>query len=177
MAPVIGTPLRKKGFGWPDYGALLDYRIFISAVGLVDFRLALIQGLQGSGRVLESNFATLAAQVPGMNGALINPSIRPRDGLFQNENFSLGDNNGNLAKVLKFSYRPISLNLIVGASLYTGKWDDNAQFDMTMYGFFGNHNSRNWGLKGEQVTGCAVPGGASTGLSTTCKGQQSPYSR
>ncbi len=142
FAPVIPTAIKFDGFGWSDYGLTLNWARAFDDAGVLDIKFSLIQGLQ-SAMVLDSNAVTL--NVP----TAIKPTVRPRDGLLQNENLSLGDNNSNLAMVGKISFGLFALPIDFGVSLYKGAWDDAGQYDISMYGFHFNYIEPDWTIRGE----------------------------
>jgi len=145
LAPVVPVPIEFHGIGWSDAGAMANWNTFIEDVGLLDVKLAVINGLGSESNVLDDNAVQLN------DGAGL-PYVRPRDGLIQNDEASeLIDNNGNKATVVKISFKTLAFPMDAGLSWYRGKWDNNDSKNLEMLGGHFNWLSRNWTFKGEYV--------------------------
>ena len=144
LAPVIPSPPDFVGLGWSDTGVMVNWNREIGELGLVDLKFALIGGLGSDTNVLDDNAVQLAA------GA-VTPTIRPRDGLIQNEQDDVRDNNQGKATLVKLSFVPSAFPLDLGVSWYRGAWDPASTKQLNMWGFHGNWLARNWTVKGEWV--------------------------
>ena len=83
----------------------------------------------------------------------VRPTVRPRDGLIQNEtNNDLQDNNNNKATVVKATFKSLLVPLDFGVSWYRGAWDPASSKQLQMLGGHVNLLARNWTVKGEYVT-------------------------
>jgi hypothetical protein len=157
MAPVIGTPIRPHSFGWSDIGMMVNWARPVSDLGLMDFKVAMITGIQSSTDVLDDNTVVIDSPVMMGGGGMgmmtpMFPTVRPRDGLIQNEAGSWsGTDNGHMATAGKLAFRTLKFPLDVGISFYYGKWDPAAKKSLGMYGFHANWISENWTLRGEWV--------------------------
>ena len=146
MSPVNNVPLSYKEFGWTDTGVMGIWNRQIDPLnGIVDVRFALISGLQSNSGALDDN--TLQLNTQGLS--MMNPIVRPRDGLYSNRSDTFDDNNNNIATTLKISYAPANYPIDTGISWYRGAWDNSGKHDINMYGVHFNYIERNWGLKGE----------------------------
>ncbi|MCH7869449.1 MAG: hypothetical protein IH881_17280 [Myxococcales bacterium] len=145
VVPVIGTPIATSSFGWSDTGFLFNFARSISSFGIIDFKVAMINGIESNAAVLDSNAIVIDA-------GMMTPTVRPRDGLMQNKGPSWKANrNGELAAVGKVSFMTNCFPLDVGFFFYSGKWDPDGKRGLFMYGFHANWISRNWTLRGEWV--------------------------
>ena len=145
VAPVNAVAIDFSGFGWSDAGVVVDWNNELGEWGLFDVKLAVINGLGSSSNVLDDNSVQLAA------GAMT-PTVRPRDGLIQNETANgLRDNNNDKATVVKVSLQSIALLADAGFSWYRGKWNPSGAKDLNMFGGHLNVLQRNWTLKAEYV--------------------------
>jgi len=151
MAPVIQSPPDFNGLGWSDTGILFNWNRETGDVGIVDFKLAVIKGLQSGSAALDGNSSTLDTFIAPM-GTPFQPTVRPRDGLIQNElSSTFDDNNDEPAVTLKLTYRPSAIPLDFGVSWYHGAWDDAGDNNLDMYGFHANYITKRWTLRGEYV--------------------------
>lgn len=151
LTPVVQSPPDYDGLGWSDTGIMLNWSRLVGDSGVVDFKLAIIKGLQSNEDVFDANSARLDTGLTVM-GKPFQPTVRPRDGLAQNEaSNDFHDNNGNKAVVLKSSYSFIAFPLDVGFSWYRGAWDNSGDQFIEMYGPHFNYLARRWTLKGEYV--------------------------
>jgi hypothetical protein len=145
VAPVIGVPILFHGFGWSESGVMGHWNNFVGDIGIVDLKLAVINGLGSDSNVLDDNTVQL-------NAGMMMPHIRPRDGLLQNEETNgLRDNNDDKATVLKLTFKPMDFPVDFGFSWYRGAWDPSGDRDLSMYGGHLNYLEENWTLKGEYV--------------------------
>ncbi len=145
LAPVNAVAIDFSGFGWSDAGVVVDWNNELGEWGLFDAKLAVINGLGSNSNVLDDNSVQLAA------GAMT-PTVRPRDGLIQNETANgLRDNNNDKATVVKVSLQPLALLADAGFSWYRGKWNPSGTKDLNMFGGHLNVLQRNWTLKSEYV--------------------------
>jgi len=163
MAPVVQSPPDFDGIGWSDTGILFNWNRETGDVGILDFKFSIIKGLQSGNGTLDSNSSTLDTFVTPPMGTPFQPTVRPRDGLIQNEPSStFDDNNDEPAVTLKLSYRPSAIPLDFGVSWYHGAWDDDGDNNLDMYGFHANYVTKRWTLRGEYVHAdveqTAVPG-------------------
>ncbi len=146
IAPVIGTPILNHGFGWSDAGAVVDLCCLGTEAGFLNLKLGVMNGLGSDSTVLDDNTVQLA-------GGAATPTVRPRDGLLQNEETTeLTDNNNNKAVVAKLTFMAMTLPFDIGASWYQGKWDNASSKNLEMIGGHLNWLEKNWSLKGEYVT-------------------------
>ncbi len=197
LAPVNGIALKFHGFGWSDAGAVVNWNSLLGDVGILDFKLAVINGLGSDSNVLDANTIQLDApmmmmgdgqmgdgqmgdgqmegsQMEGsqMGGSQMEsgqmesgqmgdgqmqmtvfPTVRPRDGLVQNEtNNDLMDNNNNKTVVIKTTFKSTSVPLDIGVSWYRGDWDPASTKKLQMWGGHLNLLARHWMVKGEYVT-------------------------
>ncbi len=144
IAPVIGAPFVNNGFGWSDAGAVLNLCCLGANIGFLDLKLAMINGLGSNSDVLDDNTVNLN------DGT--GTSIRPRDGLIQNETSTeLRDNNNNKAFVGKLTFKAADLPFDMGISWYQGKWDKASSKSLRMAGAHLNWLGETWTLKGEYV--------------------------
>jgi hypothetical protein len=142
LAPVNGTPLTVRGFGWSDVGISLEVHRPLGKLGLVWFRVSVINGLGSDSAVLDADTMELDS----------GPTIRTRDGLMSNEPSSaLQDNNHNKAIVASISLLPIDSTFDLGASYYQGKWDEEDEKNLRMWGVYANRLGRDWTLRAEYV--------------------------
>ncbi len=142
IAPVIGTPFVIHGFGWSDAGVVVNLCCLGADIGFLDLKVAMINGLGSNSDVLDDNFVHLQS----------GPTVRPRDGLIQNEETNeLKDNNNNKAITAKLTYKAAGLPLDMGISWYQGKWDRASSKDLKMAGAHLNWLGETWTLKGEYV--------------------------
>ena len=163
MAPVNGSPIKANGIGWSDVGVMGDWMQEAGEVGLLDLKLAVMNGIQSpNDDVLDSNSITLGS----------GPTIRPRDGFIQNE-ADLGDNNDDKAVVAKITYQDYDTPLNTGISVYQGKWDNASTQNLFMYGLHANWVAERYSIKGEysiaevdQVAGVLVPSAPPLNTST-----------
>ena len=103
LAPVVSVPIDFSGFGWSDAGVVANWTSEIGDWGLFDVKLAVINGLGSDSDVLDDNVVQL-------NAGAMTPTVRPRDGLIQNETVNgLRDNNNDKATVVKVSFQPLAL--------------------------------------------------------------------
>lgn len=151
VVPSITNPLTFGGYGWTDWGVTLNWNVVAPTGGIFDIKATAITGIGASGDVLDGNTVVLNAGPAGMPGA--RPTVRPRDGLAQNKDDALSDNNSDVATSLKLSYRLADLPVDYGFSLYRGAWDDEGLHELVMYGFHLNYIHSNWSLKSEWVRG------------------------
>lgn len=143
IVPVIGTPILNHGFGWSDAGAVIDLCCLGNEGGILNLKLGIINGLGSSTAILDDNTVTLVS----------GPTIRPRDGLLQNEaTTQLRDNNNNKAVIAKLTFKAMTFPFDIGFSWYQGKWDDASSKNLEMSGGHLNWLDENWSLKGEYVT-------------------------
>lgn len=172
LAPVNNVAIDYQQFGWSDTGFTINWNYAIGDMGILDVKFSVINGLGNESAVLDSN--TVQLDPPGM----MNPTVRPRDGLAntKSEWDDFSDVNDDKAFVMKVSYVPFSIPLNIGASVYHGAWDITGDRDITMYGFHFDYSEENWNLKGEllqadveQTAGInpvSVPGPAPLNTST-----------
>jgi hypothetical protein len=152
LAPVLQNPPNFRGIGWSDTGAMLNWNREIGEYGILDFKASVIKGLQSNKDVLDANTVTLNSFATTGTGMEFQPTIRPRDGLMQNDaDGDFNDNNNNKAVTAKLSYLFNDLPLDVGFSYYRGAWDRKDDHYMSMYGVHFNYLAKNWTLKGEYV--------------------------
>lgn len=145
LAPVNGVAIDFKGFGWSDAGAMANWTNELGEWGLLDIKVAVINGLGSNSEVLDDNTVQLDA-------GMMTPVVRPRDGLIQNETTnSLRDNNNDKATVVKVTLQPLALLGDLGFSWYRGKWNPSGTRNLTMLGAHLNVLRRNWTLKSEYV--------------------------
>ncbi|VAX26966.1 hypothetical protein MNBD_NITROSPIRAE01-1699 [hydrothermal vent metagenome] len=144
IAPVIGAPFVNSGFGWSDAGAVLNLCCLGANIGFLDLKLAMINGLGSNSDILDDNTVYLD------DGT--GTSVRPRDGLIQNETSTeLRDNNNNKALVGKLTFKAADLPFDMGISWYQGKWDKASSKNLRMAGAHLNWVGETWTLKGEYV--------------------------
>jgi len=93
ISPVVGSPPDFVGLGWSDTGAIVDWFHEVGNAGIVDIKLAVINGIQSDSAVLDDNAIQLST----------GPIVRPRDGFIQNGHDDARDNNQNKATVAKLS--------------------------------------------------------------------------
>jgi hypothetical protein len=152
LAPVISSPADFDGLGWSDTGATLNWNRETGDVGILDLKLSLIKGLQSGSTVLDANTVEIDARVIPPGRSSFRPTVRPRDGLLQNEaDEDFHDNNSDKALVAKATYRLSSRPIDFGLSWYKGAWDDDGDQDLEMWGAHFNWMERNWTLKAEYV--------------------------
>ena len=179
LAPVNGVAVDFHGFGWSDAGVMVNGNTLLGDVGILDLKLAVINGLGSDSNVLDANMVQLDAlvqmQMPAgdqmgeqMDGEMgdqmgngqmggqvmmVHPTVRPRDGLIQNEtNNDLRDNNNDKATAVKVTFRSLIVPLDLGVSWYRGKWDPASRKNLQMGGVHLNLLAENWTVKGEFVT-------------------------
>ena len=148
IVPVNNLPISFHQFGWTDVGVTFNWAHNVSTVGIIDLKLSVINGLGvEEGQVLDSN--TVQLEAPSAS----NPTVRTRDGLFTNKSHwdEVEDNNSNKAIVLKISYKSAGMPLDFGASWYEGKWDEDDERNLQMYGVHLNYVETDWTLRGEWV--------------------------
>jgi len=145
LAPVIPSPPNFVGLGWSDTGGMVNWNREVGDVAFVDLKLAVINGLQNDGPVLDS--ATMRLNAGGMT-----PIVRPRSGLVDKGHESVRDNNQNKATVSKLTFISASIPLDIGFSWYKGAWDKDGDHDVEMQGIHLNWLERDWTVKGEWVT-------------------------
>ena len=143
LAPVIPTPPDFVGLGWSDVGGMVNWYHEIGDLGLLDLKFALIGGLGSDSNVLDDNTVRLDGGTK--------PTIRPRDGLIQNEQDDVRDNNDDKATVVKLSYVSSDFPLDLGVSWYRGDWNPSGDRELQMWGAHARWLARNWTLKGEWV--------------------------
>ena len=152
IVPVIGTPIRPKSFGWSDIGFMVNWSGPVGGMGLLDFKISMITGIEGGTDVLDGNSVVINHCVMNCGTTPVYPTVRPRDGLIQNEGGSWsGTHNDKFATAGKLSFRSMRWPIDVGFSFYYGKWDQNGKQDLGMWGFHANWISRNWTVRGEFV--------------------------
>ena len=144
LVPVIPNPPDFDRIGWSDAGFTVNWFRDVGKFGLLDLKFSLIGGIGSDSNVLDDNTVTLAA-------GTTTPTIRPRDGLVQNSQFDIRDNNHGKATVVKLTFVPAGFPVDVGASWYRGTWDPDSTQTLHMYGVHANWLARNWTLKGEWV--------------------------
>ncbi|MFB6346620.1 MAG: hypothetical protein ABEK50_12750, partial [bacterium] len=127
--------MNSHGFGWSDVGTYGSFSKILGGNSLVNLKLAVINGLQSSGRVLDANTVNLAS----------GPTVRPRDGFIQNETENKGTDGS------KLTYKRIGSPLEVGFSYYGGQYNPVNDNKLTMQGLHFKYQPRNWGVKGEYV--------------------------
>ncbi len=146
LAPVNGVAVDFGGFGWSDAGVMANWTSELAQWGLLDFKVAVINGLGSNTNVLDENTTQL-------DGGTMTPVVRPRDGLTQNEEVNgLRDNNGDRASVIKATIRGTSFPAEIGFSWYRGKWDPDATKDLHMIGVHLTILNPLWNLKAEFAT-------------------------
>ena len=147
LAPVNAVAVDFSGFGWSDAGAIVDWSSEIGEWGLFDVKFAVMNGLGSSSEVLDANTVRL-------NAGAMTPTVRPRDGLIQNETAnSLRDNNNDKATVVKVTLQPLALRADAGFSWYRGKWNPAGTKSLHMLGGHLNVLQPDWTLKAEYVVG------------------------
>ena len=152
LAPVNGVPGKFHGFGWDDVGVMGSYTLEVPS-GLLNLKVAVMNGLGSDTDVLDANTITLESVVGG------NPVIRPRDGFIDAEGTNnLRDNNKEKSIVGKLTYSSINHPFDIGVSAYRGRWNshhptqsnpDAEAKNLTMYGIHANYMADRWTLKGE----------------------------
>lgn len=170
LAPVNGVAIDFRGFGWSDAGVVINGNTLLGDVGLLNLKVAVINGLGSDSNVLDANTVTLDVlvemQMPGggqMGGEMgeqmggqtmmVHPTVRTRDGLIQNEtNNDLMDNNNDKATAVRATFKSLAFPLDVGISWYRGKWDPASSKNLQMLGVHLNVLAMRWTLKGEYVT-------------------------
>lgn len=143
LIPVIPSPPDFGGLGWSDTGLMVNWYREMGELGLLDLKFSLIEGLGSDSNVLDDNTVKLAAGTE--------PTIRPRDGLIQNEQNDARDNNHSKATVAKLTYVSPAFPLDLGVSWYRGAWNPSGTKDLQMWGAHARWLARNWTLKGEWV--------------------------
>lgn len=145
VAPVVSVPLEFHGIGWSDVGVMVDWTVETGTAGLLNLKAALTNGLGSESDVLDDNTVQLDA-------GMMQPVVRPRDGLIQNEEtVELRDNNSDKATVVKVSFRPAGAPLQLGFSWYRGDWDEASSRSLQMYGVHLDLLAQRFGLRGEWV--------------------------
>lgn len=145
IAPVNTVPDHATQFGWTDTGVQANYHYIFGTTGILDAKLAVINGLSSDEEVFDHD--TVQLDPPGA----MNPTVRPRSGMGEghSEWDDFKDNNDNKAFVAKLSFVPFALPIDVGVSWYKGKWDNNDDKDLTMYGVHMSYTKKDWSIKGE----------------------------
>lgn len=146
LAPVNNAAGSFQQYGWTDTGLMLNWYYATAESGVVDLKLSVINGLGSESAALDSNTVQLDA-------GMMQPTVRPRDGLHnaRSDWNDHSDVNSDKAVVVKLSYAPYSMPLNVGISGYQGAWDEAGDQDLTMYGVHVDYRKRDWGIKGEYV--------------------------
>ena len=146
LAPVNPLAIGFHGFGWADAGASVTWTSALGEVGLVALKFAVINGLGSTSNVLDDNIVQL-------DGGMMTPFVRTRDGLIQNEIVNeLLDNNDNKSTVVKASFKTSGVPLDFGVSWYRGAWDPAGEKNLQMLGAHLNWLAKSFTLKGEYVT-------------------------
>jgi hypothetical protein len=144
LAPVNPVMIDFDGFGWSDYGIVVNWSRALGSAGLIDLKVSAMNGMKSEENVFDANSVMLNPPV------LAKPTVRPRDGFIQNE-ADLDDNNDDIATVVKLSYKMIGVPVDIGVSWYRGAWDNDATKNLTMTGVHFNYLEKDWTLKGEYV--------------------------
>ena len=140
FAPVVPLPADFFGLGWADSGVIADYTKEIEPLkGFFNFKFGAIDGLSSDSNVFDSNFNTLIS----------GPTVRVRDGLRQNEQDILRDQNDDVATILKTTFSLADLPIDIGFSWYRGAWNPAGDKSLDLYGVHANWLARNWTLKAE----------------------------
>ena len=174
LVPVNGTAIDFRGFGWSDAGVVGNWNNLLGDWGIIDLKASVINGLGSDSNILDDNTVKIeAAMMMGempdgdtgdmpdgdtgdmgdmpMDGPVF-PTVRPRDGLIQNEiNNELRDNNNDKATVAKLTFKSIAHPLDLGVSWYRGAWDPDGKKDLQLVGAHLNWLAARWTLKGEYV--------------------------
>ncbi|NKB23214.1 MAG: hypothetical protein GKR87_02260 [Kiritimatiellae bacterium] len=146
IVPVIPSPPDFEGLGWTDVGGMINWNRLLGSFGVLDVKYSIINGIRSDSEVLDDNTVVLDA-------GTVTSTIRPRDGLIQNESDDTRDNNNNKAQVVKISFASSHVPLNVGGSWYSGDWDPDSKHNLQMWGIHANWISKYWTLKGEWVLG------------------------
>jgi hypothetical protein len=147
IVPVNNAANSFQQYGWTDTGLMVNWNYATEESGVFDGKFSVINGMGNKSDALDSNTVQLDT------GTMMNPTVRPRDGLF-NARSDWDDNsdvNDNKAVVIKLSYAPYTMPLNVGVSWYKGAWDEDDDKDLTMYGMHIDYSADDWGFKGEYV--------------------------
>ena len=151
--PAMGAHAH-GAYGWSDAGAMIDWNHMVGDLGIVDLKVAMINGLGSESDVLDDNTIQLDAWTTMQMGmgmtSTFQPTVRPRDGLVGNrEETEAHDNNNDKAIVTKLTFSSSDIPLDIGTSYYHGAWDEDADHELEILGVHFNLLFRDWTLKGE----------------------------
>ncbi len=148
FAPVNPVGADFHGSGWSDVGLMLNWNYELGELAIVDLKVAGINGLGSDSEVLDDNTVQLDSTMQ-MGMMSFQPTIRTRNGLVENEESKLRDDNNDKASVIKLTLKSVDIPLDAGFSWYRGAWDKESEMDLQMYGIHLNLLFKDWTLKSE----------------------------